>query len=191
AGMGDLKGRPAKRTLDAVGRIVAPGFIDMHTHSDRTLLRDGTAQSAVRQGVTTHVIGNCGSSPAPLPAKGDSKRAEGDGEATADAKHTFRMFGEFLQALTETGTSINVCGLVGHNRIRATVMGYDERRPTDTELARMKDLVAEAMRGGAVGLSTGLVSPPGTYSETDEIVELAKVAASRGGLYASHIRGEA
>src|SRR5215471_4698453 len=79
AAIGDLKGRPAKRTLDAAGRMVAPGFIDMHTHSDRTLLRDGTAQSAVRQGATTHVIGNCGSSPAPLPKNGEAKRAEGDG----------------------------------------------------------------------------------------------------------------
>ncbi len=192
--LGDLKGRPAKRTLDAAGRIISPGFIDMHTHSDRTLLRDGTAQSAVRQGATTHVIGNCGSSPAPLPPKGEKttgKKAEDDPEARSDGKHAYRTYGEFLQTLTDGGISVNVCGLVGHNRIRASVMGYDERRPTETELSRMRDLVTEAMRGGAVGMSTGLVSPPGTYSETDEIVELAKAVAARGGLYASHIRGEA
>jgi N-acyl-D-amino-acid deacylase len=188
--LGDLKGRAAKRTLDAAGRIVSPGFIDMHTHSDRTLLRDGTAQSAVRQGATTHVIGNCGSSPAPLPEKGKAK-AQGEGENDGGGKQNYRTFGEFLKALTDGGASINICALVGHNRVRATVMGYDQRRPTETELARMKDLVAEAMRSGAVGLSTGLVSPPGTYSETDEIVELARAAAAHGGVYASHIRGEA
>jgi N-acyl-D-amino-acid deacylase len=191
AALGDLKGRPAKRTLDAAGRLVAPGFIDMHTHSDRTLLRDGTAQSAVRQGATTHVIGNCGSSPAPLPETSKLAKKDDDTEGDATGKRTYRTFGEFLQALKDTGTSINVCALVGHNRVRATVMGYDERRPTEGELARMKDLVVEAMRSGAIGLSTGLVSPPGTYSETDEIVELARAAAARGGVYASHIRGEA
>jgi N-acyl-D-amino-acid deacylase len=191
--LGDLRGRAAKRTLDAAGRIVSPGFIDMHTHSDRTLLSDGTAQSAVRQGATTHVIGNCGSSPAPLPAKGAKARQKeaDDPQARSDGKHDFRSFGEFLQALADSGISINVCGLVGHNRIRVTVMGYDERRPTETELVGMKELVADAMRGGAVGMSTGLVSPPGTYCQTGEIVELAKAAAAGGGLYASHIRGEA
>lgn len=179
AAMGDLKGRPAKRKLNAVGRIVSPGFIDMHTHSDRTLLKDGDAQSAIRQGVTTHVIGNCGSSPAPLPAP------------LRKGKVVYQSYGEYLQALRDSGTSINVCGLVGHNRIRTTVMNYDDRRPSETELAKMQALVQEAMRGGAIGMSTGLVSPPGTYSETEEIIELARVVAAKGGLYASHIRGEA
>ena len=177
--MGKLGDRTAKRRLDAGGLIVSPGFIDMHTHSDRTLLRDGEAHSAVRQGATTHVTGNCGSSQAPL------------NEASESGKNKFRTYGEYLDALRDSGISINVCGLVGHNRIRATAMGYDNRRPSESELSKMKQHVHEAMRAGAVGMSTGLVSPPGTYSETGEIVELARVVAEHRGLYASHIRGEA
>ena len=177
--MGTLANRPAERRLEAVGRVVSPGFIDIHTHSDTTLLRDGLAQSGVRQGVTTHVIGNCGDSPAPLD------------RPPADDHQSFRTYGEFLAALLEPGLSVNVCGLVGHNRIRRTVMGMERRRPSESELVRMCDHVEEAMRSGAVGMSTGLVTPPGAYSETAEIVELARVMARHRGLYASHIRGEA
>lgn len=177
--LGDLQASRAGRTLDARGRIVCPGFIDMHTHSDRTLLADGHAQSAVRQGATTHVVGNCGSSPAPsvTPAEIRGRRLS--------------TYGDFLEALGSEGTSINVCGLVGHNAIRRAVIGDQARRPTSGELRQMQDHVDEAMRAGAVGMSTGLVSPPGTYSETNEIVALAKVVARHRGLYASHIRGEA
>jgi N-acyl-D-amino-acid deacylase len=177
--VGDLSDRRAERRLDAKGMVVAPGFIDIHTHSDTTLLRDGLAQSAVRQGVTTHVIGNCGDSPAPRERR------------PADDAYHFRTYGEFLAALVEPGLSVNVCGLVGHNRIRQTVMGMERRRPSESELVRMCDHVDEAMRVGAVGISTGLVTPPGAYAETSEIVELARVVAHHGGLYASHIRGEA
>jgi N-acyl-D-aspartate/D-glutamate deacylase len=109
--VGSIGEAPATRTLDAKGLIVSPGFIDMHTHSDRTLLADGLAHSAVRQGATTHVIGNCGSSPSPRnePAKA------GDRE--------YRTYGEFLAVLGDAGVSVNVCGLVGHNTVRETVMG--------------------------------------------------------------------
>jgi N-acyl-D-amino-acid deacylase len=170
---------PAARTLDAKGLIVSPGFIDIHTHSDRTLLADGLAQSAVRQGATTHVIGNCGSSPSPRsePAKA------GDRE--------YRTYGEFLSVLGDAGVSVNVCGLVGHNTVRETVMGMQNRPPTEIEMRKMQEWIAEAMKAGAVGMSTGLVSPPGAWSKTAEIVELARVAGKAGGIYASHMRGEA
>lgn len=173
---GNARGR---RTLPAAGRIISPGFIDMHTHSDRTLLSDGLAQSAVRQGVTTHVVGNCGSSPSPLtpPATVNGTR--------------LTTYGDFLSALRAERPSINICGLVGHNTVRRAVMGTQNRRPTPGELRQMQDLVDDAMRSGAVGMSTGLVSPPGTYSETSEIIALARIVARHGGLYASHIRGEA
>lgn len=176
--VGDLKEVPATRRIDAKGQIVAPGFIDIHTHSDRTLLADGLAQSAIRQGATTHVVGNCGSSPAPVndPAPG--------GKA-------FRTYTEFLQALTEKGISVNVGGLVGHNTVREAVMGMQNRAPTEVEMRKMQDWVDEAMRGGAVGMSTGLVSPPGSWGTTEEIIELARVAGRHGGIYASHMRGEA
>jgi len=174
--IGDLKDVRATRTLDVSGLCVAPGFIDMHSHSDRSLLVDGLAQSGVRQGVTTHVTGNCGSSPAPN---------------RPGTKDTFVTFQSFIAALRKEKTSINVCPLVGHNSVRVAVMGQENRRPTPVELDAMRELVDEAMKSGAVGMSTGLVSPPGTYSETPEIVELAKVVAKHGGLYASHMRGEA
>ena len=175
----DLAGADAKRSINATGRIVCPGFIDMHSHSDSSLLEDGLAQSAVRQGATTHVIGNCGSSPAPV------------GSPVQVSGHTLSTYGDYLKALQKSGTSINVCGLVGHNSVRRAVMGTQNRQPTPVELRQMQDLVDEAMRSGAVGLSTGLVSPPGIYSKTPEIVALARVAARHGGQYSSHIRGEA
>jgi N-acyl-D-amino-acid deacylase len=179
AKIGALGNPPAARKLDAAGLIVAPGFIDMHTHSDRTLVADGLAQSAVRQGATTHVIGNCGSSPAP---RGQPAKA-GDRE--------YRTYGEYLAVLADAGTSVNVCGLVGHNTIREAVMGMQNRAPTEGEMHKMQDWVAEAMRGGAVGISSGLVSPPGAWSKTEELIELARVAGEAGGIYATHMRGEA
>lgn len=179
AAIGNLADADTKRSVNATGRIVCPGFIDMHSHSDSSLLEDGLAHSAVRQGATTHVIGNCGSSPAPV------------GSPVRLAGHTLSTYGDFLKALQKNGTSINVCGLVGHNSVRRAVMGTQNRQPTPVELRQMQDLVDEAMRSGAVGLSTGLVSPPGIYSKTDEIVALARVAARHGGQYSSHIRGEA
>jgi len=176
--VGDVGKAPAKQRLNAAGLIVAPGFIDMHTHSDRTLLSDGLAQSAVRQGATTHVIGNCGFSPAP---SGPS----------AEPGDSFRTYGDFLARLVESGVSINICGLVGHNTIRSAVMGVQMRPPSDVELQKMRDWVAEAMKAGAVGISTGLVSPPGAWATTEEIIELARVAGKSGGMYATHMRGEA
>ena len=179
AAIGNLSESSARRVINATNRIVCPGFIDMHTHSDSTLLQDGLAQSAVRQGATTHVVGNCGSSPAPV------------GAPVETYGHKISTYGDYLQALKQSGTTINICGLVGHNSIRRAVMGDQNRRPTPVELRRMQDHVDEAMRSGATGMSTGLVSPPGTYTETPEIVALAQVVARHRGLYASHIRGEA
>jgi len=183
--IGPLKGTAAaaqaQRTIDAAGCIVAPGFIDMHTHSDRTLITDGSAQSAVRQGATTHVTGNCGSSMAP-------KRQEAGAEGRRAGMYTF---GEYLAEQRKEGLSVNMAALVGHNTVRTAVFGSERRPPDEAEMARMKELVAEAMRAGAIGMSTGLITPPGTYSKTEEVIELAKVVAKHGGIYASHIRGEA
>ena len=178
ATMGDLDGAAAAEIIDATGKIVSPGFIDMHSHSDVTLLEDGLAQSAIRQGITTLVNGNCGSSPAPV-------------SHLVSSEPSFETFGQYLDALVKSGTSANVCALVGHNAIRKAVMGVEDREPTKTELEQMKELVAEAMQSGAVGMSTGLVSPPGVFADTEEIIELAKVVADMGGLYATHMRGEA
>lgn len=162
--IGQIRPEEAARVLDARGLIVAPGFIDVHTHIESGILRRPTAENFLRMGVTTVVTGNCGGSWLPI--------------------------GEALNRLREQGPSINVATLVGHNTIRRAVMGEEARRPTPEEMERMKQLVEQAMREGAVGLSTGLIYIPGTYAQTEEIIELARVAARYGGIYVSHIRDE-
>ncbi len=190
ARVGRIGKAKAGRVIEARGSYVAPGFIDIHTHSDIGILVESTAECAVRQGVTTHVIGNCGDSPAPI---GERYRdlAVRRFEYYAQARDwTWSTYGEYLDFMERHGVGINIAGLVGHGSIRLAVMGFEERPPTKDELRAMKAHVEEAMRAGAFGMSTGLVYPPGCFAETDEIVELARVVARRGGFYASHIRGE-
>jgi N-acyl-D-amino-acid deacylase len=188
--VGRLGRAKAAVEIDASGKYVAPGFIDIHTHSDIGLLVENTAEDAVRQGVTTHVIGNCGDSPAPI---SDRYRELAVRRFTYYAKAsewTWSTFAEYLAFLERPGLGINVASLVGHGSVRLATLGFEERPPTKAELREMKGHVDEAMRAGAFGMSTGLVYPPGCFAATDEIVELARVVARHGGFYASHIRGE-
>ena len=164
AAIGNLSEATARRVINATNRIVCPGFIDMHTHSDSTLLQDGLAKSAVRQGATTHVVGNCGSSPTDI--------------AT------------FFRDLRNGGTGPNIAILVGHGSVRQKVMGRRPVPPTADQLQQMKDLVRQAMRDGAVGLSTSLRYGPGSYAGTEEIVALATEIKPFGGFYATHMRDE-
>ena len=152
------------RVIDAKGLIVAPGFIDVHTHIEGDEFKNPTANNFILDGVTSVVTGNCGSS------NTDIKR--------------------YLWQIDSLKPSINVATLIGHNDVRKAVMGTANRKPTEEEMRRMEALVEQAMKDGAVGLSTGLIYIPGTYSETDEIVRLAKVAAKYKGVYASHMRDE-
>jgi len=178
----------AERTIDAQGLHVAPGFIDPHTHSDLTLLVDPNAESKVRQGVTTEVIGNCGFSPAPLQgAAVEETRAKAD---DFDLEVAWRSMDEYLDRLRNPGTALNVVPLVGHNTVRGAVLGYDNVKPTPKQQAEMERVVEEAMEQGARGLSTGLYYPPGFYAHTEELIGLARAAARHGGIYASHIRSE-
>src|SRR6266568_7106935 len=175
--IGRLRRTKAAREIDAPGMYVAPGFIDIHTHSDVGILVEPTAECAVRQGVTTHVIGNCGDSPAPI---GERYRdlAMRRFEYYAQARDwTWSTYGEYLDFMGRHGVGINVAGLVGHGSVRLAVMGFEERPPTRDELRAMKGHVEEAMRAGAFGMSTGLVYPPGCFADTDEIVELTRVVA--------------
>jgi N-acyl-D-amino-acid deacylase len=186
---GTLQG---EQVIDADGRFVTPGFVDVHTHSDLSILVNRRAESAVRQGATTHILGNCGMSPAPVT---DAHLAEmryywGDISDQPEVTWSWRDFRGYLEALEEGGLAINVGSLAGHGALRIAVMGNEERDPTADELERMKAHLAEAMEAGAFGLSTGLVYPPGCFAGTDEIVALARVAARYNGLYATHIRGE-
>ena len=163
AAVGALDAQSARETIDAAGLIVAPGFIDVHTHADSIWERP-RAENFVRMGVTSIVAGNCGGSAADI------------GAALAQA--------------TQTPASVNFATLVGHNTVRRAVMGTENRDPTIGELTKMKTLVWKGMADGAVGLSTGLQYVPGTYSNTPEIIELARVAGNAGGVYASHMRNE-
>lgn len=181
-----------KLTLEMGGRFVSPGFIDVHTHSDLSILVNRRAESAVRQGATTQVIGNCGMSPAPVDEAhlADMQHYWGDISEQPEVTWAWRNFEQYLQALEDGGLAINVASLAGHAALRMAAMGLEERSPTLLELEKMKKLLSEAMAAGAFGLSTGLVYPPGCYASPEEIVALCQVVRQYGGLYASHIRGE-
>jgi N-acyl-D-amino-acid deacylase len=163
--VGDLSGRTAVDRIDVTGHVVAPGFIDPHTHSRETIFEIPSAENFVRQGVTTLVEGNDGGSPLDLERWYDSLAANG-------------------------GTSPNFAMFVGHGSIRSEVIGNEDRAPTEDELREMEAFVERGMAAGALGLSTGLFYVPGTFSETEEVVALSLVAAAAGGIYISHMRDE-
>ena len=184
----------AEIIVDATDHIVCPGFIDIHSHSDMALPFSNRLESTVHQGITTTVIGNCGFSLAPVNEERiDLIRKEFDihsppGE-TIDV--IWRSFEEYLRTLEQSKISSNIAALVGFGAIRiAGGSAYEDRPPTESEQEVMKKYVAEAMKSGAFGMSTGLIYPPQVYAETREIIELAKVVAKYNGLYFSHIRGE-
>jgi len=194
--VGHLDSVKAEGIIDAKGLAVCPGFIDAHSHSDMTIPFGPKVESAVRQGVTTIVTGNCGMSLAPVnPAKENLLTRYLHSIFSLPpggmrGKVEWRTFGEYLKKMEEKGIASNVAPLVGHGTVKIAVMGFEDRPPTVEELEEMKALIAEAMRSGAMGMSTGLIYAPGAYSKTDEIIELAKVVARYGGVYASHIRNE-
>ncbi len=179
---------PGARRIDAGGRALAPGFIDVHNHSDLSPFVEPRMDSMLRQGVTTVVVGNCGSSAAP--AAGAPELAEMTGVRPQELDLGWRTFAEYLERVESCRPTINVASLVGHGALRQTVMGMERRTPTPDEMVEMQRLLTEGMEAGAVGLSTGLIYAPGISASTDEIVELASILPRYGGLYASHIRGE-
>lgn len=183
-----LEIRDAKRVIDAKGFVVSPGFIDMHSHSDLTLLAGVNAESKVRQGVTTEVIGNCGESAAPL--EGEAVGVAQTSASEYGLKVTWSSLSEYMNTLERRGVVLNVACLIGHGTVRTSVMGFENRAPTHREMKRMQELVAKGMREGAFGISSGLFYVPGSYAKLDELVQLARVAAQFGGIYASHIRDE-
>jgi len=190
AQVGRLNRAKADLLIDADGKYVAPGFIDIHTHSDLGILVEPTAECAVRQGVTTHVIGNCGDSPAPVSDRHRDLARRRFEYYAKEGAWTWSTYREYLAFMEAQGVGVNIAGLVGHGAVRLAVMGFEERDATPAEIKEMKAHVEEAMRAGAFGMSTGLVYPPGCFAPTDEVVDLAKVVARHGGFYASHIRGE-
>ncbi len=164
AAVGDLSDASAELEIEAKGRHVAPGFIDLHNHADRNIGRNPDVANYLFQGVTSILTGNCGMSPADV--------------------------GQWFDDVGEKGVGPNVAILIGHNAVRREVMGNEDRAPTEDEQRRMEALVHEAMEQGTFGMSTGLTYLPGTYSETEEIIGLASVVSEWDGLYASHMRSE-
>jgi N-acyl-D-amino-acid deacylase len=184
AAMGRLPRTKAKRVIDAKGLVVAPGFIDMHSHSDFLLLEDGNAQSKVRQGVTTEVLGEGGSA-------GPYKRKRESVAETDDARALrWATLERYFDAMEHAGIAVNVVSYVGLDTVWQDVMGNSFDRPTSSQLDEMKSLVDEAMQDGAFGLSSQLAMPPGSLATTDDIVELCRVVARHRGIFSSHIRNE-
>ena len=182
------RGRAAA-VVDASGLAVSPGFIDVHDHTAEGLLVNPKAESAVRQGVTTLVSGQCGDSPFPLTDEAFEKtRAAQAAEHGLDV--TWRDAAGFLARVEAAGSAVNYATFVGHGSVRAAAMGFGDRVASPVELERMKTLVASAMAGGALGLSSGLQYTPGSFAPTDELIELCRVAARSGGVYATHMRDE-
>jgi N-acyl-D-amino-acid deacylase len=188
--VGDLSRESAGRSVHAAGRVVAPGFIDMHSHSDWRLWGNRRAESKIRQGVTTEVVGNCGFSPAPTSAEYLEEMRAFALFIPTGMDFSWRSVGEYLKAFDRDGTALNVVQLVGHGTLRVAAMGFARRAPTAAELKTMQRLMTDAMNDGAWGLSTGLIYAPGSFATTDEIVTIARSAARYRGFYASHIRGE-
>ncbi len=189
AAVDNLATATAAQTLDATGKVVSPGFIDIHTHSDFTLLLDPHGEGMVRQGVTTNVIGNC--SLGCYPVRSDGRAALQETLvwlSAADVEWDWTDLEGYRRRFNAQGAALNVASLVGHTAIRVAAMGYDQRAPTADELAAMRRLVAEAMDQGAVGMSVGLTYAPSGYADTEELVGLAEVVGRHGGFYAAHQR---
>ena len=178
--------------IDAQDMCVCPGFIDIHTHPDLAVFYKDAQDYKLRQGVTTEVSGNCGLTAAPLgPITGHMlKQYLAFLTPPSGVTWEWSSFGEYLDAVRQSGSPTNIAPLVGHGTVRIAVMGFDLRPPDAKEIEKMKTLVDEAMKAGAFGLSTGLTDVLSTHSETAEIVDMARVASQYGGIYATHVRDE-
>jgi N-acyl-D-amino-acid deacylase len=187
--VGDLPdGVEARSEIDAAGRVLAPGFVDIHTHSDLSLVADGTGESKLLQGVTTEVVGNCSFAAFPIEPSRLELHADHLARATTAITPWWTDLDGYADALHEEGLAINVAPLAGHGTLRVAAMGVDQRPPTADELDRMKRDLAVALDQGAFGMSTGLTHVPSAYGDFDEVAALATVLADYGALYATHSR---
>lgn len=191
AAVGDVGTGPAARTVDATGRWVCPGFVDVHTHSDLTLLSNPEAHSKVRQGVTTEVVGNCGLGVAPLTRGADVgaiRAAVSYLDVDPAVAWTWRDQADYLDAVAAARPSVNVAALVAHLPLRAGVVGFDDREADADDLEVMSDLLADSLEAGAVGLSTGLMYAPLVFARRAELEELGRVVADYDRVFAWHLR---
>ncbi|MCQ2565914.1 MAG: D-aminoacylase [Clostridia bacterium] len=185
----------AAEVIDAEGLTLAPGFIDIHSHSDITIANYPKAESRILQGVTTEITGNCGESMAPL----RKERLDLQKAYMGDGDYSWESFGEYLDYLEKGdfpisgekgGISVNFAGMVGHGTIRIMAMGFDRREATAAEMADMKAILADTVDQGAFGMTSGLIYPPGSFSTQAELTELCKVVAAKDVIYATHMRSE-
>jgi N-acyl-D-amino-acid deacylase len=177
----------SKKFIDAKGLAVSPGFIDTHAHSEFTLLADPRAEGKISQGITTEINGNCGLSAAPLYGKALEHREKDLAEL--GIKELWSTFEEYFNILEGRGIALNFVTLAGHGNIRASVIGYKDKKPTASELKKMQALSQKVIDAGAIGISTGLIYPPGIYSDTEELIELCRCLNSSL-IYTSHMRSE-
>jgi N-acyl-D-amino-acid deacylase len=186
AAIGDLAAERGREEFDATGLAVAPGFINMLSHSETSLIEDGRSQGALRQGVTLEVFGESSMGPLTEQMKKDQMERQGDIKFNI----VWNTLGGYLDHLAARGISTNVASFVSAATVRANEIGLDNRPPTAAELERMRAHVRTAMDEGAMGLTTALIYIPGVFAQTGELVELAKVASASGGMYISHMRSE-
>jgi N-acyl-D-aspartate/D-glutamate deacylase len=186
ARIGRIGKERADESIDAKGLVVAPGFIDIHDHSDYTILAAPNAESKLTQGVTTTVIGNCGSSVAPL--LGPALAAHKATLKLLELNVNWSTLSEYGRVLEKKRPAINVASLVGHGTLRTCIMGFDNRSPSEDELTKMKKLLGKTMKEGALGLSSGLEFNPGQNAKTDELIELCKTLIEFNGIYVTHMR---
>ncbi|MCK5516182.1 MAG: amidohydrolase family protein, partial [Desulfobulbaceae bacterium] len=194
--IGTALGTNFDSVIDATDMVVCPGFIDIHSHTDITITENPNAESIIRQGVTTEIVGNCGMSAAPLTTAfmsqlKDRLTIESDYGKPEDIGNSWETFGEYIQYLNELPLGINLMPLVGFGTLRTAVMGLKSGPPSVDEIRLMEDLLEKSLEEGAAGFSTGLEYLPDSLSHGDELIKLCRVVKRQNKLYASHIRGEA
>jgi len=187
--MGKISSSKGKRVIDARNLALSPGFIDIHDHTSVELLVNPRAESSIHQGITTLISGNCGSSPFPVAEETYEEQRQSLKEEF-QIELNWKDIQGFFSRLEEKGISLNYATLVGQGSVRGAAMGFNDRRPSEEEMEKMKAMVAQSIEGGALGLSSGLQYTPSGFAKPEEIIELSKIAARYGGVYATHMRDE-
>ncbi len=182
-------GNSAGVIIDAANRVVSPGFIDIHTHTDTELIVNPTADSKIFQGVTTEISGNCGYSPFPF-TESDFEEFDKNLFEQYEVHADWKNISGFYERLEKGKLSINYASFTGHGNLRAYVVGKNDIAPTADQLKKMKEILALSMEMGSLGLSTGLEYSPGSYAKTEELIELSKTVSEKNGVYATHMRNE-